>query len=338
MMDVITTILQRDIFRLNLVFTISHPSKDNSMNLKTNGLGGGEPEPSTPTPGAHLDSEAEDSNGGTILPETTAKNQRRKPKTAGNSQAKLDAHAHRCRMALDRANRAGRHSLDAYREAGAELRKMKEIIKRGQFGAEVKKRCGCTRQWAARLMRLDEDWGDFEAALKWANGVGVNEFTVDSALALINRYRIRNDEQSSGREQPSPKPAKEELRTALSTAKRDLDAATKQHAAAQEVLKSQLAAANAYIWLLEVKIRSETTTSNPKPFEEGQLRRLEHVGDRWLRGATDNERLVAIEKLDRIARAEGWNLRELMRECGLEGKAHFPLRAPPDGPSHAAAA
>jgi hypothetical protein len=98
-----------------------------------------------------------------------------------------------CNEALQRGKQGGLASLQAYRDAGAALREMKELLPRGQFGPIAQARCGCSKQWCARLMQLDREWADVRAALQWADSTGSTlirkAHSVDGALALVRAWR-----------------------------------------------------------------------------------------------------------------------------------------------------
>jgi hypothetical protein len=88
-----------------------------------------------------------------------------------NSDAIIEGHAVRFRDAIERGQVAGAQSLEAFREAGHELREAKKICAHGTFGRLIA-RCGCTRAWAARLMKLDKIWDEILAARTWAMTTG----------------------------------------------------------------------------------------------------------------------------------------------------------------------
>ena len=79
---------------------------------------------------------------------------------ASNSEAVLEGLVDRCNASLQCGEHGGLKSLEAYRDAGAALRELKELLPRGQFGPIAQARCGCSKQWCARLMQLDREWAD----------------------------------------------------------------------------------------------------------------------------------------------------------------------------------
>lgn len=104
-----------------------------------------------------------------------------------NSQTELRTLVSRCQDALARGRDGGLQSLEAYREAGAALRALKERLPRGEFGHVADECCGRFKQWRARLRTLDREWGAVEAALRWAEGagrqLGAKAYSVDGASA-----------------------------------------------------------------------------------------------------------------------------------------------------------
>jgi hypothetical protein len=53
---------------------------------------------------------------------------------ATNSETALQGLVDRCNASLQRGEQGGLKSLEAYRDAGAALRELKELLPRGQFG------------------------------------------------------------------------------------------------------------------------------------------------------------------------------------------------------------
>src|SRR5207245_9674479 len=89
-----------------------------------------------------------------------------------NSQAMLEGLVVRCKESLDRGRQGGLASLHFYRDAGATLRELKELAPRGDFGRIADTRCGCSKQWRARLMMLDREWQRVQTAMRWAESSG----------------------------------------------------------------------------------------------------------------------------------------------------------------------
>lgn len=77
--------------------------------------------------------------------------------SGSNSQPELQALVSRCKDAIARGRRGGLASAQAYREAGAALRALKELLPHGQFGRVAAEQCDCSKQWRSRLMSLDRD-------------------------------------------------------------------------------------------------------------------------------------------------------------------------------------
>ena len=71
--------------------------------------------------------------------------------------------------------------------------KLKELLPWGQFGPVAEARCGCSKQWRARLMQLNREWENVQAAMRWAESCGRNlgrrTYSVDGAVALVNEWR-----------------------------------------------------------------------------------------------------------------------------------------------------
>ena len=77
---------------------------------------------------------------------------------ASNSEAVLEGLVDRCNASLQCGEQGGLKSLEAYRDAGAALRELKELLPRGEFGPVAEARCQCCKQWRARLMQLEREW------------------------------------------------------------------------------------------------------------------------------------------------------------------------------------
>jgi hypothetical protein len=232
--------------------------------------------------------------------------------TGSNSETEREALVSRCNEALALGRRGGLESLRANREAGAALRALKELLPRGQFGPIATHHCGCSKQWRSRLMLLDREWSDIEAALHWAEGsgreIGGKGYSVDGALRLLREWRWAQSGNAGAARQ---RPGKTRAETPLGK---------------YAVLNDRLSAAKAYITVLEQSVGDlESTESNVEPQElDGPTRfKLQRVAARWSRGRTDTERVSAVKKLFRIARSLGWNLSDLLRECAAESPADW---------------
>src|ERR1700738_3329289 len=117
--------------------------------------------------------------------------------TASNSEAALEGLVDRCNASLQRGKQGGLASLEGYHDAGAALRELKELLPRGQFGPVAQARCGCSKQWGARLMQLDREWNGVVAALRWAE-TNAREplrkaYSVDGALVLLKVWHRAED-------------------------------------------------------------------------------------------------------------------------------------------------
>jgi hypothetical protein len=151
------------------------------------------------------------------------------PNPTSNSDTIIEGHASRFRSAIERGRVAGAQSLEAFREAGHELRETKKICAQGTFGRVIA-RFGCTRAWAARLMKLDNLWDEIPAARAWAMAagrtLGSKEFSVDGAIQLVREYHSGKNGKPANHRPSQNKPARlKEVLAELVTVKRKLDAA-----------------------------------------------------------------------------------------------------------------
>jgi hypothetical protein len=230
-----------------------------------------------------------------------------------NSQAMLEGLVVRCKESLDRGRQGGLASLHSYRDAGATLRELKELAPRGDFGRIADTRCGCSKQWRARLMMLDREWQSVQTAMRWAESsgrvLGRKAYSVDGALALLNEWR--RAEAGGARLTQSSRTGKPRA------------ASTLQEIA---ILKETVGAARAYIAGLEQELAAFRSVASNTPRQEidgHTCDKIRKVAALWLRGGTDGERSSAVNQLWVIARRLGWNLRDLLRECAIESPAHF---------------
>ncbi len=231
-----------------------------------------------------------------------------------NSETAIAQHARRAKEALLRGQAAGNQALEDFRDAGREISEMKKILQRGRFGREVQRQCGCSVQWARRLMKLHKQWEEYLAAVDWKNenGHAWKHRSVDGALSLVREYKRAK---SGG---PTPVRTQRQF-TKLGKLERAVRAA-----------EQKLAAANAMNRFLREKLAQRSPASPHtarRPLDEKTRIRIDKVAELWLRGGTDGERLGAINRLDTIAQERGWDLDQLIRECGLEGKVDFPFAA-----------
>jgi hypothetical protein len=151
------------------------------------------------------------------------------PNATSNSDAIIEGHAVRCRNAIERGRVAGAQSLEDFREAGRELREAKKICAPRTFGRFVAG-CGCTRAWAARLMKLDEIWDEIPVARTWAmtNGrsLGSKEFSVDGAIQLLREYHSGKNGKPANRRRSRNEPSRlKEVLAELATVEGELAAA-----------------------------------------------------------------------------------------------------------------
>jgi hypothetical protein len=225
--------------------------------------------------------------------------------TRSNSHAEIQALVGRCGEALARGRRGGLESLLAFREAGTALRALKEVLPRGQFGPIAEQRCGCSKQWRARLMLLDREWPNIETALGWARGSGRQvdgkAYSVDGALAILRQWR----------------------RSQLGTGGRTSTAKPQKQSSACEFakLKDRLSAAKAYIVVLEEQL--QLGSGEPQEIDESTRIKLEKIAALLNRGGSGGERVSAADKLFGTARALGWTPSTLLQECGIEGPADW---------------
>jgi hypothetical protein len=231
-----------------------------------------------------------------------------------NSQVELTALVQHCNSALARGRHSGLASLQAYREAGAALRAIKELVPHGQFGPIASQQCSCSKQWRAQLMSLDHDWADIEAAWHWAEErgrqLGGKAYSVDGALALAKEWRrARSGDAHTVKRSPG-------------TAKTRLASVLRENAA----LKDKLNAAKAYIAALEAQLaafKSRAPATCPQDPDERTQDRVQKVAALWHRGGTQGERTSAVNQLFTIAGRHGCDLPTLLRDCGVESPADW---------------
>lgn len=176
----------------------------------------------------------------------------------------------------------------------------------GKFGRMLT-RCGCTRAWAARLMKLYRIWGELPAARAWAETskrpVSSKQFSVDGAIRLVREYQDEKNGKAVGRATRARPSRLKEALAQLITA------------------EQKLAAAKALIEFLESE-RSAAKPTAPEvdrqPLDPGAREKVAKVGAYWFRGSTHGERTSAVSRLHQIASRYGWPFRDLALECGLE--------------------
>ena len=184
----------------------------------------------------------------------------------------------------------------------------------GQFGAVASQQCGCSKQWRARLMLLDQDWADIQAALRWAEDrgrqLGAKAYSVDGALALAKEWRrARSGDSHTAKRSPG-------------TAKARLESVLRENAA----LTDKLSAAKAYIAGLEAQLaafKPRVPATCPEDPDERTQDRVQKVAALWHRGGTQGERTSAVNQLFTIAGRLGCDLPSLLRDCGVESPADW---------------
>jgi hypothetical protein len=233
-----------------------------------------------------------------------------------NSRPQLEALVARCNNSLAHGKKGGMASLRAYRAAGTALKEMKDLLPRGEFGRVAQMRCGCSKQWRARLLKLHSEWENVQAALQWTEdqqaGVELKAVSVDGALAILRRWQNF----TAGKAE-SPK------RSGSERSNSRFQKLTIENAS----LKDKLCAAAAYISILEEEIAglSSAVHKQPdrQPVDKNARDKVQKIAALWLRGSTVGERSSAAGKLRVVARRMGCDLRDLLRECSVEGPADW---------------
>jgi hypothetical protein len=239
--------------------------------------------------------------------------------TDSNSVTALESLIARCTESLQRGKEGGMASLEAHQDAGAALVELKDLLPRGKFGPVAEQRCGCTRQWRARLMELSRHWHDVQAALRWAEADAPEllrkAYSVDGALALIKVWRRVNN----GHARPARKPR---------TAKTGSGSILHREVAA---LKQKLSAAAGYIAALEEELAARAVTPNTgrQDIDATDRRKVRSVASLWLRPGTEGEGLAAAHQLRALARRMGWPIRDLLHACEIEGPADWTFTSAP---------
>jgi hypothetical protein len=252
-----------------------------------------------------------------------------------NSQTVVESLISRYSESLERGKRAGRDSLEAYRDAGAALLQLKDLLPRGQFGSIALARCGCSKQWRARLMQIDREWNDVVAALGWAE-TGAREllrkaYSVDGALLVLkawrraqnghspqeSRARRRQSDTEQGERRAQNGRAPQEPRA------RRLHSDTEQGAVCK--LKQDLSAAAAYIAVLEEEHDgcAANSSGDDKHLDDLDRSKVQKVATLWRRPGTEGEGKAAARTLRALARRLGRPLGHLLQECGIDGPADW---------------
>jgi len=233
--------------------------------------------------------------------------------SGNNSQTELQALVLRYKDAVARGRKGGLASAQAYREAGAALRALKKLPPHGQFGRVAAEQCDCSKQWRSRLMALDRDSADVEAAWSWAESrgrqLGAKAYSVDGALSLVRQWR-RVQCGAARTAQCSP------------AANRRRQSYLRENA----MLRDRLSAAKAMIAVLEEQVdASQSPAADPcqQDVDDQTRLKLEKAAGLWLRGGTDGERLSFADKLFGIARNLGWSLSAPLQAVSIEGPADW---------------
>jgi hypothetical protein len=230
--------------------------------------------------------------------------------SSSNSDIVREGLVLRCNEALQRGKQSGLASLEAYRDVGAALRELKELLPRGQFGPVAQARCGCSKQWRACLIKLDCEWDNIEAARRWAETKAREllrkAYSVDGALALIRAWRrAASSAAPSNLKHRTAKPSSASLLRENAVFKYRLNASTELI----KVLEEELA-----------KFRSvEQQQQEIHAPDRDEIHKLTAC---WLRGGTDGESYAAARQLLGFACRLGWDhVLDLVRAC--EGKVDW---------------
>jgi hypothetical protein len=218
-------------------------------------------------------------------------------------------------------------SLEAHRQAGRLLRELKRILRRGEFGPTAEGKCGCKKQWRARLMSLDRNWEGVEAAFAWGRSaniaLGPGTYSVDGALALVRQWRHATsgataDKNAAGGRSASASKGKKQRNTAASS---ELEAVRGQLNDAM----AELETARARIAVLEEELHERRKPAAPEAWtSSGRVRINARMREKVRRVAASRapglpDACQAMEDwLRRTADDLGWPLDELLRECGVD--------------------
>jgi hypothetical protein len=142
---------------------------------------------------------------------------------------------------LAKARKASADSLADFRRIGVRLVEAKEILPSGEYLLWAADEFGFSKQWCARLTSLHKNWTKYEQARAWAenqgHGLGSNAYSVDGALALIQRWqKAISPEPEGGKDKPK-KQTPTQMRVELEKLRTDLSALTDEN----EWLKAELA-------------------------------------------------------------------------------------------------
>jgi hypothetical protein len=229
---------------------------------------------------------------------------------ATNSETALQGLVDRCNASQQRGKQGGLASLEAYRDAGAALRELKELLPRGQFGPVAQARCSCSKQWGARLMQIDREWNGVVAALLWAE-TNAREllrkaYSVDGALVLLKVWR--KAERGNAPTNPTCRTAKPSSASLLHE---------------NAVFKDRLSAATGLIKVLEEELaKSRSVEQQRQEIDASDRDAIHKTMACWLRGGTDGKSYAAAHQLRGFACRLGWDhVLDLIRAC--EGKVDW---------------
>jgi hypothetical protein len=131
------------------------------------------------------------------------------------------------RANIERAHGASVETLTAFRDAGADLARAKDVLGRGKFGRWRNTDLKVSKGWASRLMELHRDWADVETARAWAfeympkTRITRNAYGVDGALALLKVWRERAPQAGNGDRAPAPRAQVPKPKSKKALAQRD---------------------------------------------------------------------------------------------------------------------
>lgn len=239
-----------------------------------------------------------------------------------NSEVAVAKIAEQITASLRKAGGCGWDSLEAHRQAGRLLIELKKILRRGEFGPVAEEKCGCKKQWRARLMALARNWENVQAAFDWAGSTGIalgrGAYSVDGALALVRLWRRATSEVPADKKTVGATKGKKPRNTAASS---ELEAVRGQLNDAM----TELETARARIAVLEKELHGRRNPAAPEAWtSSGRIRINARMREKVRRVAASRvpglpEACQALEDwLRRTADDLGWPLDELLRECGID--------------------
>ncbi len=224
------------------------------------------------------------------------------------------------------AKRTGLASLTAYRQIGAALKITKEAMSGvcGSFGKWAQDNFGFSKQWRTRLMRLDTEWANFGIARAWAEVEGTltggREFSVDGALALIERWRCatqpgyasskRRNRRASSESAAVDEPTAASGETEVERLRRLLKAEKQRNS----VLTREIAA-----------LKTGSAGRRPPNIDPQITARASKVAELWVRGGTHGEREAAKERLRNMADQLDIGFPTFVRACRITTPPDYPF-------------